>query len=135
MVLDHFGYDSASILWNDFENIDQSQFKHYVIRVKKRYTTVEDETPRTISSLASTYDIIELDSSVDYEISVAIDTFDFGQSVWSESIMMQTQSLSDSDLSEVDQLKKQVVSLTFITETLKKNLKVTSSNNSKFSQT
>lgn len=123
MVLDHFGYDSASILWNDFENIDQSQFKHYVIRVKKRYTTVEDETPRTISSLASTYDIIELDSSVDYEISVAIDTFDFGQSIWSESIMMQTQSLSDSDLSEVDQLKKQVVSLTFITETLKKILR------------
>ena len=49
-----------------------------------------------------------------------MDTFDFGQSIWSESIMMQTQLLSDSVLSEVDQLKKQVVSFTFITETSKK---------------
>ena len=109
LVLQNVSYDSASISWNDFVNLNQSQFKQYVIQVKKRYTTVEAETPRTFSSLVSNYDIIGLESALDYEISVLMETMDFGQSNWSDSIMMKTLSLTDSDPSDVDQLKIQVV--------------------------
>ena len=109
LVSQNVSYDSASISWNDFVNLDQSQFKQYVIQVKKRYTTVEAETPRTFSSLVSNYDIIGLESALDYEISVLMETIDFGQSNWSDSIMLKTLSLTDSDPSDIDQLKIQVV--------------------------
>ena len=116
--MQNVSYDSASISWNDFVNLNQSQFKQYVIQVKKRYTTVEAETPRTFSSLVSNYDIIGLESALDYEISVLMETMDFGQSNWSDSIMMKTLSLTDSDPSDVDQLKIQVVRIIIFFSTI-----------------
>ena len=46
---------------------------------------------------------------MNYEISMSVDTYDFGQSEWSESIMVQTKSLEESNPSEVAQLKAQMV--------------------------
>ena len=75
--------------------------------MKKRFTTESAETPIriTITSNVSTYNITQLLPAMSYEISLLVDTFDYGQSEWSDKIMVQTKSLVESNPSEVDQLK------------------------------
>ena len=103
-------HDSVSLSWNDFENLDGSQFKEYIILVKKITADLNDtELPREISSLASAYTIHGLGEFTEYEISVLIDSVDFGQSEWSDSVIIKTKEKSESDFNELDQLKTQIV--------------------------
>ena len=53
-----------------------------------------------------------LQAATDYQISVSIDTIDFGQSAWSDPIIALTKALQPSDSSDVAQLKTQMVSTT-----------------------
>ena len=46
-----------------------------------------------------------LEPATDYDISISISTFDFGQSEWSAPKIAQTKSHSESDLSELAQFK------------------------------
>ena len=75
--------------------------------MKKRFTTESAETPIriTITTNVPTYNITQLLPAMSYEISLLVDTFDYGQSEWSDQIMVQTKSLVESNPSEVDQLK------------------------------
>ena len=69
----------------------------------------DTELPREISSLASAYTIHGLGEFTEYEISVLIDSVDFGQSEWSDSVIIKTKEKSESDFNELDQLKTQIV--------------------------
>ena len=68
-------------------------------------TAIDAEAPRIIASQSPVYHITGLEAALDYEIKVQVDSVDFGLSAWSDSIMIHTPELSESDLSEVDQLK------------------------------
>ena len=96
------------ISWNDHE-IMENQFKQYMIQVSKLYTRVDAQTPLKFTTTISNYNITGLEAAVDYQISVNVDTVDFGQSAWSDSITALTKALQPSDSSDVAQLKKQMV--------------------------
>ena len=87
----------------------ENQFKRYMIQVSKSYTRVEAQTPLKFNTTISNYNITGLEAAVDYQISVNVDTVDFGQSAWSDSITALTKALQPSDSSDVAQLKKQMV--------------------------
>ena len=80
-----------------------------MIQVSKSYTRVEAQTPLKFNTTISNYNITGLEAAVDYQISVNVDTVDFGQSAWSDSITALTKALQPSDSSDVAQLKKQMV--------------------------
>ena len=69
----------------------------------------DTELPREISSLASAYTIHGLSEFTEYEISVLIDSVDFGQSELSDSVIIKTKKKSESDYNELAQLKTQIV--------------------------
>ena len=103
-------YDTASISWNDYTNMDENQFKEYSIQVKKRFTTTDADTPMYITSLKSQKTISGLEESTDYEISVFVHSVDFGSSEWSVPIMIKMKDPSGSAQSEIETLKDQFVS-------------------------
>ena len=106
-------YDTASVSWNDYTNMDENQFEKYSIQVKKRYTTTNAETPMYITSLKSQRNISGLEASMDYEISVLVNSVDFGNSEWSAPIMIKMKDLTESDQIEVQNLKDQFVRSSF----------------------
>ena len=103
-------YDTALISWNNYTNMDENQFKEYSIRMKKRYTTTDADTPMYITSLQSQKTISGLEASMDYEISVLVHSVDFGNSEWSVPIMITMKDLSGSAQNEIENLKDQFVS-------------------------
>ena len=113
MAVHEITYDTASVSWNDYTNMDENQFEKYSIQVKKRYTTTNAETPMYITSLKSQKNISGLEASMDYEISVLVNSVDFGNSEWSAPIMIKMKDLSESNQIEVQNLKDQFVRSSF----------------------
>ena len=103
-------YDTASISWNDYTNMDENQFKGYIIQVKKRFPTTDADTPIYFTSLKSQKTISGLKASTDYEISVFVHSVDFGSSEWSVPIMITMKDPSESAQTEIENLKDQFVS-------------------------
>ena len=116
MVVSKSGLDSASISWNEYTDLDSTQFEKYIVKVKKRYVSEDEETPMTVETTENSYSISGLESAMDYEIWVSVYASDFGQSEWSESVYLKTDSDSNSvsDLSEIDQLRNTIVRVVVI---------------------
>ena len=70
----------------------------------------------TVETTDNSYSISGLESAMDYEIWVSVYASDFGQSEWSESVYLKTDSDSNSvsDLSEIDQLRNTIVRVVVI---------------------
>ena len=100
---------AASLSWNEFTNLDTSQFSNYNVKVKKRYTAEDVESPKIISVTKNSYDLDELETAMDYEVWVSVNTIDYGQSDWSESLYFKTTELTASDVNELTQLESDVV--------------------------
>ena len=100
---------AASLSWNEFTNLDATQFTHYNVKVKKRYTAEDVESPKIISVTKNSYDLDELETAMDYEVWVSVNTIDYGQSDWSESLYFKTTELTASDVNELTQLESDVV--------------------------
>ena len=101
--------NAATIQWNTYTNLDQSQFNKYIIKLKKRYTEENFETPLIILTTSSSYDLTNLEVAMDYEVWVKVDTIDFGQSEWSESLYFSTPATSDSEDTYIQQLIDEIV--------------------------
>ena len=101
--------NTATIKWNTYTNLDQSQFNQYIIKLKKRYTEENFETPLILLTTSSSYDLTDLEVAMDYEVWVKVDTIDFGQSEWSESLYFTTPATSNSEDVDIQQLIDEIV--------------------------
>ena len=101
--------NTATIQWNTYTNLDQSQFNQYIIKLKKRYTEENFETPLILLTTSTSYDLTDLEVAMDYEVWVKVDTIDFGQSEWSESLYFSTPATSDSEDTDIQQLIDEIV--------------------------
>ena len=101
--------NTATIEWNTYTNLDQSQFNQYIIKLKKRYTEENFETPLILLTTSNSYDLTDLEVAMDYEVWVKVDTIDFGQSEWSESLYFTTPATSNSEDVDIQQLIDEIV--------------------------
>ena len=101
--------NTATIQWNTYTNLDQSQFNKYIIKLKKRYTEENFETPLIFLTTSSSYDLTNLEVAMDYEVWVKVDTIDFGPSECSESLYFSTPATSDSEDTDIQQLIDEIV--------------------------
>ena len=105
--------NTATIEWNTYTNLDQSQFNNYIIKLKKRYTEENFETPLILLTSSSSYDLTNLEVAMDYEVWVKVDTIDFGQSEWSESLYFSTPATSNSEDEDIQDLIDEIVRFSF----------------------
>ena len=105
--------NTATIEWNTYTNLDQSQFNQYIIKLKKRYTEENFETPLILLTSSSSYDLTNLEVAMDYEVWVKVDTIDFGQSEWSESLYFSTPATSNSEDDDIQDLIDEIVRFSF----------------------
>ena len=105
--------NTATIEWNTYTNLDQSQFNQYIIKLKKRYTEENFETPLILLTTSSSYDLTDLEVAMDYEVWVKVDTIDFGESEWSESLYFSTPATSESVDANIQQLIDEIVRFYF----------------------
>ena len=105
--------NTATIEWNTYTNLDQSQFDQYTIKLKKRYTEENFETPLILLTTSSSYDLTDLEVAMDYEVWVKVDTIDFGESEWSESLYFSTPATSESVDANIQQLIDEIVRFYF----------------------
>ena len=101
--------NTATIEWNTYTNLDQSQFNQYIIKLKKRYTEENFETPLILLTTSTSYDLTDLEVAMDYEVWVKVDTIDFGQSEWSDSLYFSTPATSDSQDADIQQVIDEIV--------------------------
>ena len=106
--------NTATIEWNTYTNLDQSQFNQYIIKLKKRYTEENFETPLILLTTSSSYDLTNLEVAMDYEVWVKVDTIDFGQSEWSESLYFSTPATSNSEDDDIQDLIDEIVRFYFL---------------------
>ena len=105
--------NTATIEWNTYTNLDQSQFNQYIIKLKKRYTEENFETPLILLTTSTSYDLTDLEVAMDYEVWVKVDTIDFGQSEWSDSLYFTTPATSDSEDDDIQQMIDEIVRFHF----------------------
>ena len=105
--------NTATIEWNTYTNLDQSQFNQYIIKLKKRYTEENFETPLILLTTSTSYDLTDLEVAMDYEVWVKVDTIDFGQSEWSDSLYFSTPATSETLIADIQQVIDEIVRFFF----------------------
>ena len=104
-------HDSVTISWDKYKDgMEDIQFSKYTIEVKR---TINKDTV-TLESQVNNHVITDLDPGVSYQISVQVATVDFGKSEWSDVLPVKTKTLSESDLSEIEQLNEDIVRHKFL---------------------
>ena len=104
-------HESATISWVTTLT-DPSEFKRYVIEYKKKLVSRDVESPSEQSCYENqpSCEILGLEPAITYEIRVKVDTINFGESELAGPVIVKTDSLSESDLSAVEQLEIAMVS-------------------------
>ena len=94
-----------TISWDEYHTMEEKQFRKYLIQVKKAVTH-DTHYPE---SLVTNHVVTNLEPGVGYQISVQVVTVDFGNSEWSDMVPVTTQTNSESELSEIEQLNLAIV--------------------------
>ena len=104
-------HESATISWVSTLT-DSGEFKRYVIEYKKKLVSRDVESPSEQSCYENlpSCEILGLEPAITYEIRVKVDTINFGESELAGPVIVKTDSLSESDLSAVEQLEIAMVS-------------------------
>ena len=99
-------HESATISWVTTLT-DPGEFKRYVIEYKKKLVSRDVESPSEQSCYENqpSCEILGLEPAITYEIRVKVDTINFGESELAGPVIVKTDSLSESDLSAVEQLE------------------------------
>ena len=108
-------HESATISWVTTLT-DPGEFKRFVIEYKKKLVSRDVESPgeQSCYEYQPRCEILGLESAMTYEIRVKVDTVNFGESELAGPVIVKTDSLSDSDLSAVEQLEIQMVNYILI---------------------
>ena len=108
-------HESATISWVTTLT-DPGEFKRYVIEYKKKLVSRDVESPSEQSCYENqpSCEILGLEPAITYEIRVKVDTVNFGESELAGPVIVKTDSLSESDLSAVEQLESAMVSYILI---------------------
>jgi len=101
--VDSTTYESVTLSWSSYSDLDLSQFKEYSINLL--WTENGTDITRTISSLTNSFEITALDSNTSYTAWVKVDSVDYGASDWSDSINFVTNELLVDNMEMIDQLK------------------------------
>ena len=104
-------HESATISWVN-TLADPGEFKRFVIEYKKKLVSRDVESPNEQSCYENqpSCEILGLEPAITYEIRVKVDTINFGESELAGPVIVKTDSLSESDLSAVEQLEIAMVS-------------------------
>ena len=108
-------HESATISWVTTLTAP-GEFKRYVIEYKKKLVSRDVESPSEQSCYENqpSCEILGLEPAITYEIRVKVDTINFGESELAGPVIVKTDSLSESDLSAVEQLEIAMVSYILI---------------------
>ena len=103
-------HESATISWVTTLT-DPGEFKRYVIEYKKKLVSRDVESPSEQSCYENqpSCEILGLEPAITYEIRVKVDTINFGESELAGPVIVETDELSESEKSEIEQLKKAMV--------------------------